>query len=124
MPNRELSEWGYQRVIDFLDEGEELSLEQLVELLNAEEEFFHLSSDLPEVHERLVEELFKHSFQDIFDEILYNEYHWARSIFTKNKDRLEEYIEWIRETISSTNDDKYEYPLENLLEWLEEAEEY
>ena len=123
MSNRELTEWGYQRVIDFLDDGEDLSLEQLVDLLNAEEEFFALSSDLPEIHERLAEEVFKHSFQDIFEEILYNEYHWASSIFTKNRNRLEEFIEWIRDEISSTNDDKYEYPLENLLEWLEESEE-
>jgi hypothetical protein len=123
MSNRELTEWGYQRVIDFLDDGEDLSLEHLVDLLNAEEEFFALSSDLPEIHERLAEEVFKHSFQDIFEEILYNDYHWASSIFTKNRNRLEEFIEWIRDEISSTNDDKYEYPLENLLEWLEESEE-
>jgi hypothetical protein len=123
IPDQELANWGYHKVIEYLDEGESLSLNQLFELLNACEEFFNLPYDLPEVHQRLVDEVFNYSDDEVLSMIDYYEgYYFLSSIF--NEDKNHEYIELLKNKISDTeNDDqkqKFEYLLgvmENGWEW-------
>jgi hypothetical protein len=114
MCDNDLANWGYRKVMELLNEDEKITLEDLFVLLNSSEEFFNLKDDLPEVHQRLVEEVFRYSLDEMMPVLhLYQGHYFLQTLFDENQKM--ELIEEIKNKISENEDDD----LRNFLDEVE-----
>jgi hypothetical protein len=115
MCDNELAIWGYNKVIEFINQGDDISVAQLFELLNANEEFFVLEDELPDVRESLIKTLKEKENDDIFLSLRdYSGYDFINKLF--EDDEKSAFIEWIDLKISDESDESIVSDLESVKE--------
>jgi hypothetical protein len=107
--------WGYNKVIEYINQGDDISVAQLFELLNANHEFFVLEDELPDVIESLINKLKEKENDDIFVSLRdYSGYDFINKLF--EEDEKNAFVEWIDLKLSTVTDESIVSSLESLKE--------
>ena len=107
--------WGYNKVIEYINQGDDISVAQLFELLNANHEFFVLEDELPDVIESLINKLKEKENDDIFVSLRdYSGYDFINKLF--EEDEKNAFVEWIDIKLSTVTDESIVSSLESLKE--------
>lgn len=119
MKDNDVAIYGYNKVIEFIRQGEEINVEQLFDLLNAYEEYFVLEDEAPDVFEFLYNILKEKEKNEIITNIRFNDGYWLNQLF-KESDR-NDLVQWIDMKLTTETDTSMisdlEYAKEKMNEW-------
>jgi hypothetical protein len=115
MKDNDVAIYGYNKVIEYINQGDDIRVDQLFELLNANEEFFVLEDELPDVHETLINKLKDKEKDDVFLSLRdYSGYDFVKKLF--EEDEKNAFVEWIDIKLSTETDESIVSSLESLKE--------
>ena len=103
MCDNQLAIFGYNKVIEFINQGDDIRVDQLFELLNAYEEFFVLEDEAPEVFEYLNNILKNKEKNEIINNIrIYDGAYFLTQLF--NEADKNDLVQWIDLKLTTETD--------------------